>query len=99
MSASAAPEIAHAFAANPLRVVRGGANAPLVAQYVHLLLRELPREVARHPRSAEFRRAARAHMAQQSIYFEATRRDIEAGLSFLSREGLLPTWVDHSEGA
>lgn len=83
---------------NPLRLANGGVNAPLCAQYVHLLLRELPREIASRPRSAEFRNAARALMARQPFYLEATRVDIEAGLHWLARNGFLPRWVMWGEG-
>lgn len=83
---------------NPLRLANGGVNAPLCAQYVHLLIRELPREVASRPRSAEFRNAARALMSRQAFYLEATRVDIESGLHWLSRNQFLPRWVMWGEG-
>ncbi len=83
---------------NPLRLALHGQNAPLCAQYVFMLLHALPRQVARYPRSAEFRNAARAHWATQPRYYlEATRTDVEAGLRFLAREGMLPTWVEIRE--
>jgi hypothetical protein len=86
---------------NPLRLAMHGQNAPVCAQLVHLLVRELPHDVARHPGSAEFRNAARAWFATQSFYIEPTRSDYRAGVLWLARRDLLPVWVfpDDARGA
>ena len=77
-----------------LRSILEGTNPPLTAQFVYLLLRKLPRQVARYPRSAAFRNAAREYLSTHpDFYLEATRTDIETGLAFLARNGLLPPWV------
>lgn len=77
-----------------LRGVLEGVNPPLTAQFVYLLLMSLPRQVARYPRSAAFRNAAREYLSKHpDFYLEATRTDIETGLAFLARNGLLPPWV------
>ena len=87
-----------------LRSILEGTNPPLTAQFVYLLLRNLPRQVARYPRSAAFRNAAREYLSTRpDFYLEATRTDIETGLAFLDRNGLLPPWVvyraSHNDGA
>ncbi|MFT4029656.1 MAG: hypothetical protein QM675_07255 [Protaetiibacter sp.] len=83
---------------NPLRLANNGVNAPLCAQYVHMLLRELPRAVARYPRSAEFRAHAHLFWARQPVFLDATRTDVESGLAWLSRNGFLPDWVFYGDG-
>lgn len=76
-----------------LREANGGENPPLCAQYVYLLLTALPQDVARYPRSAEFRRAAAAYTAREALPFVGTRRDLAEGLAWLRTRGLLASWV------
>lgn len=78
---------------NPLRLALHGQNAPLAAQYVHDLLRNLPREIAARPDSPEFRSAMRDLWRTRDVYLEANQADIRSGVWFLDSRGLLPRWV------
>lgn len=76
-----------------LRAASNGQNAPVCAQLVWHMLHTLPRGVARHPGSAAFRSAMRAHLESSTVYLEPTRTDVAAGATWLERRGLLPDWV------
>lgn len=77
-----------------LRLALHGQNAPLHVQYTWAMLHLLPTSTAAHPGSREFRSAQRDFWIGRGIALDATRRDIETGLSFLTRHGLLPTFVE-----
>jgi hypothetical protein len=73
--------------ADTLRLALHGQNAPLSAQYAWQMLHLLPRDVAAHPGSREFRQAQRDFWDGRGIALDATRRDIEQGVTFLIRAG------------
>lgn len=91
---STAPPMDGPDLAAVLRMALHGQNAPLHVQYTWAMLHLLPQPVAAHPGSREFRSAQRDFWTGRGIALDATRRDIEAGLSFLTRHGLLPTFVE-----